>query len=144
VSFSKRDGLIEFLTGQFAQIDRQFVQVHQRFDQTLRPGQRALRSAGSALRAGGPADHLPPSPHGDALPRHGSLLRRGRRSIRRDARAPGHIEHYAISQQLHRIEASLTDGSARREMLEQDLAVLKEHIVMLQARIAEIERRLDI
>jgi hypothetical protein len=29
-------------------------------------------------------------------------------------------------------------------MPEQDLAVLKEHIVMLQARIAEIERRLDI
>ena len=54
------------------------------------------------------------------------------------------IEHYAISQQLHRIEASLTDERARREMLEQDLAVLKEHIVMLQARLAEIERRLDI
>jgi hypothetical protein len=48
------------------------------------------------------------------------------------------------SQRLHRIEASLTDERARREMPEQDLAVLKEHIVMLQARIAEIERRLDI
>ena len=33
----ERDDLIEFLTGQFAQIDRQFVQVHQLFGQMDEP-----------------------------------------------------------------------------------------------------------
>ena len=51
-------------------------------------------------------------------------------------------EYYAISQQLRRIEAVLTDESGRREILERDLAALKEHVGLLQARIAEIERRL--
>jgi len=51
-------------------------------------------------------------------------------------------EYYAISQQLRRIEAALTDESGRREILDRDLAVLKEHVGLLQARIAEIERRL--
>jgi hypothetical protein len=39
---------------------------------------------------------------------------------------------------------ALTDESGRREMLERDLAALKGNILVLQARIAEIERRLDI
>jgi hypothetical protein len=51
-------------------------------------------------------------------------------------------DYYAISQQLRRIEAALTDESGRREILERDLAVLKEHVGLLQARISEIERRL--
>ena len=51
-------------------------------------------------------------------------------------------EYYAISQQLRRIEAALTDESGRREILERDLAALKEHVGLLQARIGEIERRL--
>ncbi len=51
-------------------------------------------------------------------------------------------EYYAISQQLRRIEAALTDENGRREILERDLAVLKEHVGLLQARISEIERRL--
>jgi chromosome segregation ATPase len=50
-------------------------------------------------------------------------------------------EYYAISQQ-RRIEAVLTDESGRREILERDLAALKDHVGLLQARSAEIERRL--
>ena len=51
-------------------------------------------------------------------------------------------EHYAISQQLRRIEAALANESGRREILERDLVALKEHVGLLQARISEIERRL--
>ncbi|HUP36112.1 MAG TPA: hypothetical protein VNC82_11800 [Candidatus Limnocylindria bacterium] len=51
-------------------------------------------------------------------------------------------EYYAISQQLRRIEAVLTDESGRREILERDLPALKEHVALLQARIGDIERRL--
>ena len=40
------------------------------------------------------------------------------------------------------MEAGLTDDSGRREILERDLATLKEHVALLQARIGEIERRL--
>jgi hypothetical protein len=36
----------------------------------------------------------------------------------------------------------LTDESGRREILERDLAALKEYVGLLQARTAEIERRL--
>jgi hypothetical protein len=36
----------------------------------------------------------------------------------------------------------LTDESGRREILERDLAALKEHVALLQARIGDIERRL--
>lgn len=50
----------------------------------------------------------------------------------------------AISQQLRRIEATFTDERGRREMLGRDLPALKEGILVLQARVAEIERRLDI
>ncbi len=41
-----------------------------------------------------------------------------------------------------RIEAALTDEGGRRGILERDLAVLKERVGLIQARIAEIERRL--
>lgn len=51
--------------------------------------------------------------------------------------------YHVISEQLRRIEASVTDESGRRERLERDLTALRERIVVLQVRIAEIERRLS-
>jgi chromosome segregation ATPase len=52
-------------------------------------------------------------------------------------------EYYAIVEGLRRIEAILTDERARREVLERGLAELKERVALLQARIGEIERRLQ-
>jgi chromosome segregation ATPase len=51
-------------------------------------------------------------------------------------------EYHAIVQALRRIEALLADEVQRREILERDLAVLKQQAVLLQARIEELERRL--
>lgn len=50
-------------------------------------------------------------------------------------------EYYAIAQQLRRLEAALTGEGGRREILERELAMLKERVGLIQARIAEIERR---
>jgi len=53
-------------------------------------------------------------------------------------RSPGHL----ISKQLRRIEATTTDESGRRAHLGRDLAALGERRVVLQARVAAIERLL--
>ena len=51
-------------------------------------------------------------------------------------------EYHAITQALRRIEAGLADERGRREILERDLAELKQHVAALQSRIAELEQRL--
>jgi chromosome segregation ATPase len=51
-------------------------------------------------------------------------------------------EHHAITAALRRIEALLVDERGRREILERDLATLKENLAVLRARIDEVERRL--
>ena len=51
-------------------------------------------------------------------------------------------EYHAITQALRRIEAGLADESGRREILQRDLAELKQHVDALQSRIEEIEQRL--
>ena len=51
-------------------------------------------------------------------------------------------EYQAITQALRRIEAGLADELGRREILERDLADLKQHVAALQSRIEEIEQRL--
>jgi chromosome segregation ATPase len=51
-------------------------------------------------------------------------------------------EHVAITGALRRIEALLVDERARQEIVERDVATLKENLAVLRARIDEIERRL--
>jgi chromosome segregation ATPase len=51
-------------------------------------------------------------------------------------------QYHAIAQALRRIEAGLAGESGRREILERDLAELKQHVAALQSRIEEIEQRL--
>jgi predicted nucleic acid-binding Zn-ribbon protein len=52
-------------------------------------------------------------------------------------------EYQAITHSLRRIEALLTDERGRRQMLERRLEELKDQVLLLQARIAEVERRLQ-
>lgn len=51
-------------------------------------------------------------------------------------------EYDAISRQLRRIDMAVTDDGERREILERDLAGLRERVNVLQARLDDIERRL--
>jgi uncharacterized membrane-anchored protein YhcB (DUF1043 family) len=52
-------------------------------------------------------------------------------------------EYQAVTQALRRIEALLADERGRREIVERDLAALRENLAVLRARIDEIERRLS-
>jgi ferritin-like protein len=51
-------------------------------------------------------------------------------------------EYFATTQALRRIEVGLADEGARREILERDLAELKQHVAALQVRIDDLEQRL--
>jgi chromosome segregation ATPase len=51
-------------------------------------------------------------------------------------------EYQAVLQALRRIESHLADETGRREMLERDLAELKDRVAALQSRIDDLEQRL--
>lgn len=51
-------------------------------------------------------------------------------------------EYQTITQALRRIEARLIDERGQRELLERDLATLRESVAALNARIDDIEQRL--
>jgi chromosome segregation ATPase len=104
--------LVEFLGRHFADIDRRFAGVDRRFEEM---GQQLVELRQEMLG------------HFDALYRRLERLEQ---------------EYHAITQALRRIEARLTDDHGRREILERDLAALKQHVAMLQSRIEEIEQRL--
>ena len=51
-------------------------------------------------------------------------------------------EYYAITESLRRIEGILADERLRREVLERDVAQIRQRITGLEARLDQIERRL--
>ena len=116
MSPSEYQELVQFLGERFAAIDRQFIAVEQRFDSMEQRFDRQLQE----LRA-------------EILGHFDELYRRIERLEQ---------EYQAITHALRRIEALLVDERARREILERDLATLKENLAVLRARIDEIERRL--
>ena len=134
---SEYEQLVDLLTRRFSEIDRRFDQID-----------AVLDEAGEIDRRFGEIAH--------------QLGELGRRIDAVDARITelrhemlGHFdeiyrrlerldqEYLAITQALRRIEARLTDEQGRREIVERDLADLKQHVAALQARIAVLEQRLD-
>jgi chromosome segregation ATPase len=112
--------LVDFLGRQFAAIDQRFVVIDQRFVAMDQRFDRLEHRVEEGFRE--ILGHL------DAI--YGRLERLEQ-------------EYYAIVERLRRIEAILTDERGRREILERGLAELKERVALLQARIGEIERRLQ-
>jgi chromosome segregation ATPase len=117
---SEYEQLVDFLTRRFSEIDRRFGEAgHQlgelgrRFD--------SVEARITELRH-------------EMLGHFDEIYRRLERLDQ---------EYLAITQALRRIEARLTDEQGRREIVERDLADLKEHVAALQARIALLEQRLD-
>jgi chromosome segregation ATPase len=51
-------------------------------------------------------------------------------------------EHQAIVEALRRLEALWGSDRAQREVIERDLAELRERVALLQARLDDLERRL--
>ena len=115
--------LVEFLTRHFTEIDQRFGVIDRRFDAVDRRFdaiERRLDAHDERFR-----DILG---HLEAI--YGRLERLEQ-------------EYYAIVEGMRRIETILTDERSHREVLERGLAELKERVALLQARIDELERRLQ-
>ena len=111
--------LVEFLTGQFSNVDRRFVEVDRRIASLERRVDDGFGQVDEKFR--------------EVLGHLDEICRR----LERLEQA-----YHMISQQLRRIEASLADDLGRRQIMERDLAELKERVGLLQGRINELERRL--
>jgi chromosome segregation ATPase len=118
--------LVEFLGRRFAAIDQQFAAMDQRFAVIGRRFDAMdrqfidLREEIVELRR-------------EMLVHFDEIYRRLERLEQ---------EYQAITQALRRIEAGLVDDRGRREILERDLAELKQHVAALQSRIDDLEQRL--
>jgi chromosome segregation ATPase len=119
MSASEYHQLIAFLGERFETIDRRFEAIDRRFDTIDRRFDTIDRRF----------DEL----RGEILGHFDEIYRRLERLEQ---------EYQAITQTLRRIEALLADERARREILERDLATLRENVAVLNARIEDIERRL--
>jgi chromosome segregation ATPase len=119
MSGSEYQQLIAFLGERFETIDRRFETIDRRFDSIDRRFE-AIDQRFDELR-------------GEILGHFDEVYRRLERLEQ---------EYQAITQTLRRIEALLADERARREILERDLATLRENVAVLNARIEDIERRL--
>ena len=117
--FSAIDRRFTEMDGRFTEMDGRFTEVARRFDrldqQIAEGNQKAAEWRAESLG------------HFEAI--YGWLERLQQ-------------EYHAVTQALRRIEAALTDESGRREILQRDVAELKQQVAGLQSRIAEIEQRL--
>jgi chromosome segregation ATPase len=120
VSPSEYQDLVAFLGERFTVIDRQFAAVDRRFD-TLTAELHEFRQEWNGFRREA-LDHF------DAL--YGRLERLEQ-------------EYHAITQGLRRIEGAMADDRRRREIVERDLAELKQRVATLESRIIELEQRLQ-
>lgn len=112
MSPSEYQDLVTFLGERFVVIDRRFEGMERRFEGL----------------------------HDEVVQLRGDMLRHFDQLYRRLERLEH--EYQAITQALRRIEALFADESGRREILERDLAALRENVALLKARIDDIERRL--
>ncbi len=119
MSPSEYDDLVAFLGQRFDAIDRRFEAVDRQFVE-VRQELSGFRVEFAAFRA-------------EALGHFDAVYRRLERLEQ---------EYQATTQGLRRIEAMLADERGRREILERDLATLRENVAVLRARIDEVERRL--
>ncbi len=113
MSPSEYQDLVAFLGARFEVIDQRFEAMDRRFEVL----------------------------HGELVELRDDLLRHFDQLYRRLERLEQ--EYQAITQALRRIEALLADERGRREILERELATLKENVAVLKARIDEVERRLQ-
>lgn len=127
MSPSEYQDLVAFLGERFAVIDRRFESIDRRFESIDRRFDGVERDLAS-FRAE-VAEF-----RGEVLGHFDTLYRRLERLEQ---------EYQAITQALRRLEVMMTDEHGRREVLERDLATLKESVAVLKARLDEVERRLQ-
>jgi len=118
--------LVRFLGQRFENIDRQFETIDRRFESIDRRFESIDRRFDAVDRR---FDEL----REELLGHFDEIYRRLERLEQ---------EYQAITQALRRIEGRLVDKRGRREILERDLATLRENVAVLTARIEDIEQRL--
>ena len=123
MSPSEYQELVEFLTGQFAQADRRY------HDLTLELSRRltAVDERIASFRAEMDERFREVSGHFDEIYRRLERLEQ---------------EYHVISEQLRRLETTLTGDTAGRASLERELAHLRERVNVIQVRLDDIDRRL--
>ena len=117
-----------------SQIDRRFGEIDRRFGEIDRRFGEVAYQLGELGRRIDAVDARITELRGEMLGHFDEIYRRLERLDQ---------EYLAITQALRRIEARLTDEHERREIIERDLADLKQHVAALQARIVALEQRLD-
>jgi chromosome segregation ATPase len=125
--------LVEYLDTRFAAVDRRFDTLEGRFDRLelrfdvleFRLGELQQRVA--ALETRIDEGFCKCFGHFDAVYRRLERLEQ---------------EHQAIVEALRRLEALWGSDRAQREVIERDLAELRERVALLQARLDDLERRL--
>ena len=132
--FSEMDQRFDQMDQRFAQLDQRFDRMDLRFDQVDRRFGEVAHQLGELGRRIDAVDARITELRGEMLGHFDEIYRRLERLDQ---------EYLAITQALRRIEARLTDEHERREIIERDLANLKQHVAGLQARIAALEQRLD-
>src|SRR3990170_3264624 len=110
MSPTEYEQLVEFLGRQFTEIDHRFGLVAGRFDQIDRRFDQVDGQIAELRR--------------EMLGHFDEIYRRLERLEQ---------EYQAITQGLRRIEASLSDESGRREIIERELAELKQQVTALQS-----------
>src|SRR3990172_2106678 len=104
--------LMDFLVRQFIEVDRRFTEMDRRFTEV---------------------DLKFPELRHEILGHFDEIYRRFERLEQ---------EYHAITQALRRIEAALADEGGRREIIEHDLAALKQHVRSEERRIEDLEQHL--
>ncbi|SRR6266545_6641793 len=133
MSPSEYEQLVLFLGERFETIDRRFDTIDQRFDSLDRRFEIVGQRFETMDRRFDTIDRRFDELRAELLGHFDEIYRRLERLEQ---------EYYAITQALRRIEALLADERVRRDILERDLATLRENVAALNARIEDIERRL--
>jgi chromosome segregation ATPase len=131
---SEHEQLVDLLTRRFSEMDQRFDQIDRQFGEIDRRFGEAGHQLGEFGRRFDAVETRITELRHEMLGHFDEIYRRLERLDQ---------EYLAITQALRRIEARLTDEQGRREIVERDLAELKQHVASLQARIAVLEQRLD-
>ena len=132
--FTEMDRRFEQIDGRFGRIDGQFTKIDEHFRQIGRQFEEVARRFDSMDRRIDGVEHQITELRSEMLGHFAEVYRRLDRLEQ---------EYFAITQALRRIEARLADEGTRREILERDLAELKQHVAALQLRIEDLEHRLS-
>jgi chromosome segregation ATPase len=125
--------LVDFLQGQFAQVDQRLGRVDERFTRIDQGFELSDRRFSTLDRRFDGVEHRLEAGVRDVLAHFDEMYHRLDRLEQ---------EYVAVLQALRRIESLQADERGHRDILESSVAELKQHAALLQARIQALEARI--